>query len=99
MVVGIVNQLWRQEKQVQNVKDIFERGAKLYEKINGFLEDFVKIGDKLGDANVSYDNAYNKLSEGRGSMIRQAEMLKKLGLKTTKSMPRNFKKAIEDSTD
>ena len=98
MVVGIVNQLWRQEKQVQNVKDIFERGAKLYEKINGFLEDFVKIGDKLSDANVSYDNAYNKLSEGRGSMIRQAEMLKKLGLKTTKSMPREFKNSIEDTT-
>ena len=99
MVVGIVNQLWRQEKQVQNVKDIFERGAKLYEKINGFLEDFVKIGDKLSDANVSYDNAYNKLSEGRGSMIRQAEMLKKLGLKTTKSMPREFKNSIEDTSE
>ncbi len=99
MVVGIVNQLWRQEKQVQNVKDIFERGAKLYEKINGFLEDFVRIGDKLSDANVSYDNAYNKLSEGRGSMVRQAEMLKKLGLKTTRSIPREFKKSIEDSSE
>ena len=98
MVVGIVNQLWRQEKQVQNVKDIFERGAKLYEKINGFLEDFVKIGDKLSDANKSYDNAYNKLSEGRGSMVSQAQMLKKLGLKTTKSIPREFRKSIEDSS-
>jgi len=99
MVVGIVNQLWRQEKQVQNVKDIFERGAKLYEKINGFLEDFVKIGDKLSDANVSYDNAYNKLSEGRGSIIRQAEMLKKLGLKTNKSTPREFKNSLEDISE
>jgi DNA recombination protein RmuC len=99
MVVGIVNQLWRQEKQVQNVKDIFERGAKLYEKINGFLEDFVKIGDKLSDANVSYDNAYNKLSEGRGSIIRQAEMLKKLGLKTNKSAPREFKNSLEDISE
>ena len=99
MVVGIVNQLWRQEKQVQNVKDIFERGARLYEKINGFLEDFVKIGEKISDANKSYENAHNKLSDGRGSMVRQAEMLKNLGLKTTKSLPRDFKKAIEDSTD
>ena len=97
MVVGIINQMWRQEKQAQHVKDIFERGAKLYEKINGFLEDFIKIGDKLTDANTSFDNAYNKLSEGRGSVVRQAEMLKKLGLKTTKSVPREFKKSIEDS--
>ena len=99
MVVGIVNQVWRQEKQAQNVKDIFERGAKLYEKINGFLEDFVKIGERLSDANASYDNAYNKLSEGRGSVVRQAELLKQLGLKTTRSVPRGFKKSIEDSSE
>jgi hypothetical protein len=31
-------------------------------------------------------------------MIRQAEMLKNLGVKTAKSIPREFKKAIEDSS-
>ncbi|MCH2269113.1 MAG: DNA recombination protein RmuC [SAR324 cluster bacterium] len=99
MALRIVNQLWRQEKQVQNVKEIFERGGRLYEKINGFLEEFVKIGEKIGDAHESYKNAHNKLSEGRGSMVRQAEMLKNLGLKTTKSIPREFKKAIEDTSE
>jgi len=84
---------------VQNVKDIFERGTKLYEKINGFLEEFVKIGEKITGAHESYKNAHNKLSEGRGSMVRQAEMLKNLGLKTTKSIPREFKKALKDPTD
>ena len=99
MALRIVNQLWRQEKQVQNVKDIFERGTKLYEKINGFLEEFVKIGEKITGAHESYKNAHNKLSEGRGSMVRQAEMLKNLGLKTTKSIPREFKKSLKDPTD
>jgi hypothetical protein len=32
-------------------------------------------------------------------MVRQAQMLKKLGLKTTKSIPSDFKKAIEDSSE
>ena len=96
MALRIVNQLWRQEKQVQNVKEIFERGGKLYEKICGFLEEFEKIGDKIKGAHESYENAYNKLSDGRGNMIRQAEMLKNLGVQTTKSIPREFKKAIED---
>ena len=98
MALRIVNQLWRQEKQVQNVKEIFERGGKLYEKICGFLEEFEKIGDKIKGAHESYENAYNKLSDGRGNMIRQAEMLKNLGVKTAKSIPREFKKAIEDSS-
>ena len=96
MALRIVNQLWRKEKQVQNVKDIFERGTKLYEKINGFLEEFVKIGEKISGAHASYKNAHNKLSEGKGSMVRQAEMLKNLGLKTTKSIPREFKNHLED---
>ena len=98
MALRIVNQLWRQEKQVQNVKEIFERGGKLYEKICGFLEEFEKIGDKIKGAHESYENAYNKLSDGRGNMIRQAEMLKNLGVKTAKSIPREFKKAIKDSS-
>ena len=97
MALRIVNQLWRQEKQVKNVKEIFERGGKLYEKICGFLEEFEKIGYKIKGAHESYENAYNKLSDGRGNMIRQAEMLKNLGVKTGKSIPREFKKAIEDS--
>ena len=96
MALRIVNQLWRREKQVQNVKEIIERGGKLYEKICGFLEEFEKIGDKIKGAHESYENAYNKLSDGRGNMIRQAEMLKNLGVQTTKSIPREFKKAIED---
>ena len=99
MALRIVNQLWRQEKQVQNVKEIFERGGKLYEKICGFLEEFEKIGDKIKGAHESYENAYNKLSDGRGNMIRQAEMLKNLGVKTAKSIPREFKKTIEDSAN
>ena len=98
MALRVVNQLWRQEKQVQNVKEIYERGGKLYEKICGFLEEFEKIGDKIKGAHESYENAYNKLSDGRGNMIRQAEMLKNLGVKTSKSIPREFKKAIEDSS-
>ena len=32
------------------------------------------------------------------SIVRQAEMLKKLGIKTTKSVPREFKKVLEDPT-
>jgi DNA recombination protein RmuC len=36
-----------------------------------------------------------KLADGRGNLIRQVEMLKKLGLRTTKSIP----KALLDRAD
>ena len=96
MALRIVNQLWRQEKQVQNVKEIFDRGGKLYEKIYGFLEDFKKIGERLNAAHESYKNASIKLVDGKGSMVRQAEMLQDLGVKTDKTIPREFKKSLND---
>ncbi len=96
MALRIVNQLWRQEKQVQNVKEIFDRGGKLYEKIHGFLEDFTKVGERLNAAHDSYKNASIKLVDGKGSMVRQAEMLQDLGVKTDKTIPREFKKSLND---
>jgi DNA anti-recombination protein RmuC len=38
----------------------------------------------------SYSNAMKKLSEGRGNLIRQVEMLKELGVRTSKSLPQNL---------
>jgi len=35
-------------------------------------------------------NAMKKLSEGRGNLIRQVEMLKELGVRTGKSLPQNL---------
>jgi len=96
MALRIVNQLWIQEKQVKNVKDIFERGSKLYDKICGFLEEFEKIGEKIKSAHASFDNASNKLVDGRGSLVKQAEMLKKLGVGSSKTISKTYKKVIEE---
>ena len=59
----------------------------MYDKLVGFVDDFEKIGDKLKQAQKSYDDAFGKLSGGRGNVIRQAQMLKDLGVKPTKSLP------------
>jgi DNA recombination protein RmuC len=37
-----------------------------------------------------------KLSEGRGNLVRQVEMLKQLGIRTSKSLPRNLLDAAEE---
>lgn len=48
------------------------------------------IGDSLRRADASYKNAIGKLSEGSGNLIKQVELLKKLGIRTTKSIPRDL---------
>ena len=94
-VIRIINVLWQQERQARNVKEVMDRGAELYEKFVGFVTDMDVLGESLRKSDQHYTNAMKKLSEGRGNLVRQVEMLKKLGLRTTKSIP----KAILDRAD
>jgi DNA recombination protein RmuC len=86
-VIRIVDNLWQQEQQARSVADIVERGTKLYEKFVNFVEDLTKVGDSLRSADQSYQKAMNKLSTGSGNLIRQTEMLKKAGIRTSKQLP------------
>lgn len=96
-VVRTVAYLWRQEDQTRNAQEIAKRGAELYDKIRNFVGDFEDVGKGLLGAQKAYDEAVKKLSTGRGNMIRQAEMLKELGVKPAKSLPAQLvESAIED---
>ena len=72
--------LWKRENQVKNIQAIIKRGTSLYEKIAGFTDTFLGIGDKLTNLQKDYEKAFNQLSDGNGSVVRQAEMLKGMGL-------------------
>jgi DNA recombination protein RmuC len=89
-VIRIVNVLWQQELQARSVQDVMNRGTALFEKFVGFVSDLEAIGKSLSNADAAYANAMKKLAEGPGNLVRQVEMLKKLGIRTTKSMPRNL---------
>jgi DNA recombination protein RmuC len=95
-VVRTVAHLWRQEQQNRNAQEIASRGAELYDKLVGFVEDMDNLGIKLQQAQKSYEGACNKFSGGRGNVIRQAEMLKELGVKPTKQLPQKMIDAALD---
>lgn len=86
-VVRTVAHLWRQEAQSRNAQDIAERGAQLYDRLSAFVADLEKVGDRLKQAQESYSDAFAKLTTNKGNVIRQAEMLKELGVKPTKALP------------
>jgi DNA recombination protein RmuC len=89
-VIRIINVLWQQERQARNVREIMERGSKLYEKFAGFVTDMDVIGDNIRKADQNYSNAMKKLAEGPGNLIGQVEKLKELGIRTNKSIPRKL---------
>jgi DNA recombination protein RmuC len=85
-MVRTVAHLWRQEDQSRNAKEIASRGADLYDKLVGFVEDVESVGNRLKQAGESYDRAYSKLATGNNNLIRQADKLRALGVKPTKSL-------------
>jgi DNA recombination protein RmuC len=89
-VIRIINVLWQQERQARNVRDVMNRGTELYEKFVGFVTDMEVLGDSLRRSSQNYDGAMKKLADGRGNLIRQVEMLKKLGLPTSKTIPKKL---------
>ena len=98
-VVRTVAHLWRQEAQSRNAQEIAKRGAELYDRLAGFVEDLDKVGKNLGQAQEAYTKAYNKLSQNKGNVIRQAEMLKELGVKPTKALPHALIDSAQDEPD
>lgn len=96
-VLRTVAHLWRQEQQSRNAQEIAKRGAELYDKLVGFVTDMEEVGARLSKAQEAYESARRKLAGGRGNVIRQAEMLKELGVKPAKSLPRALlEEASED---
>ena len=93
--------LWKKENQVKNVQAIIKRGTILYEKIAGFTDTFLGIGDRLASLQRDYDKAFNQLSDGNGSVVRQAEMLKGMSLTPKKRISPRFlpKDTIQEETE
>ena len=85
----LIVDLWKREYQNRNAQAIADRGALLYDKFAGFIENLKDVGDKLEKASKSYESAFSQLATGPGNLIRQAEELKKLGVKSKKTLMKN----------
>lgn len=79
--------IWRQENQNKNALEIARQSGALYDKFVGFVEDLQAIGSRIEQTQSTYNDAMKKLSEGSGNLVRRAEKIKKLGAKTSKSLP------------
>lgn len=78
--------LWKREYQEKNTREIVKRGTALYEKLVSFTETFERIGESLRSTSNAYDTALNQFSTGKGNVIRQAEMLRELGITPKKKI-------------
>ena len=85
--LSTIASIWKQEDQKRNVLEIAKEGGLLYDKFEGFVSDLLSVGKSLQNSQDSYQEAMNKLVDGRGNIIKKVENLKSLGAKTKKSLP------------
>ncbi|ABF14028.1 DNA recombination protein RmuC [Candidatus Palibaumannia cicadellinicola] len=75
-----IHNLWRYEYQSQNAQKIADRATRLYDKFRLFIDDMNHIGQSIEKLESSYQLAIKKLAYGRGNLISQAEVFRKLGV-------------------
>ena len=78
--------IWKQENQTRNALEIARQSGILYDKFVNFIAEMEKIDKGLVQARVAYDGAMNKLTTGRGNLIRTTEKIRLLGAKAGKQI-------------
>tara|TARA_Y100001935_G_scaffold57319_1_gene47847 strand:- start:254 stop:1603 length:1350 start_codon:yes stop_codon:yes gene_type:complete len=89
--LATISSVWKQEYRNENVREIAKRGGALYDKFILFLESMDEIGTRIRQTQSSYEEAVQRLSKGRGNVIRQVEMLKEMKVESTKQLPDSFR--------
>lgn len=86
----LIADLWKREYQNRNSMEIAERGAKLYDKFVGLVENLEKVGKNIDQAKNVYNDAFKQLSTGNDNLISQTQKLKSLGIKNKKELPQSL---------
>lgn len=86
----LVQDLWKREHQNRNAMEIADRGAKLYDKFVGFVDNLERIGKNIDQAKNSYNDAFKQLSSGNDNLMIQTQKLKNLGIKNKKNLPQGL---------
>lgn len=86
----LIADLWKREYQNKNALEIAERGARLYDKFVGFVDNLEKVGRNLDLAKNVYNDAYKQLYTGNDNLVIQTQKLKSLGIKNKKDLPQSL---------
>lgn len=83
----LIEQLWRYERQTENVAKLTQQAGALHDKFVGFLSSFEDINKHISNAQKSYDNALGQLKDGKGNLINRVKALSDLSGKAKKEIP------------
>jgi len=86
LALMLIQELWKRENQSKNQIQLVERAGALHDQVVLFLESFTAVGFELKQASEKFEEAEKRLVTGRGNVLRQTEMLNRLGAKNKKDL-------------
>jgi DNA recombination protein RmuC len=86
-MLSTVATLWRRELQNRNALEIARQAGEIHDKFVLVIESFTEAGQRLERAQESFARARDRLVDGRGSVVKRLDDLKKLGAKTNRKIP------------
>ena len=86
MALQLAYNLWQYDRQNKNVEKIVKTAADLYDKVAGFEDTFLGIGDLITRLSGTFDKAKKQLYDGTGNVMRRVESLKGLGVTPKKQI-------------
>ena len=88
--IRLVDRLFAQQKQCENVNNIVAAGINLYETFVQFCEDLIDVQKRFDELNKKLNTTINRFRRGnknKPSLFSQVEALKEYGITTAKEIP------------
>lgn len=87
MALKTVYICWKNLKSDENATKIFIEAGKIYDKFDVFIKNYERLENQVIAMSKAIEDGKITLYQGRGNLISKFENLKKLGAKTTKTLP------------
>ena len=90
-----VQTIWRYEHQNRNAEKIASQAGKIHDQFALVLESLEEIGKHLDKAQGAWDKTRDRISSGRGNLVKRVQDLETMGARTKKKLPAGM---IEDDS-
>lgn len=90
-----VETIWRHEKQNKNAEQMARSAGRLYDQFAMVSKALEELGGCLNRTQQAYDTTWKRLSGGRGNLLRRMEDIRKLGAKTSKTLPEGMARELD----
>ena len=90
VVIRLVNQLFAQQKQNENVKQIVTAGTNLYETFAQLCNELISVQKDFNELSQEFTtviNRFKRANKNKPGLFSQVEELKKYGINTNKNIP------------